>query len=226
MTEAEFAALVPNRRDIEYGPGYFKFAEMDHAWANVLFGNILWLLFNPRSVIDLGCGTGGVLAALYRHGVDVIGVDGSPDAIPFIGRNEPALAERVIVQNLAEPWTAPRRFDVAVCIEALEHIPPHGADAAVAAICSAAPVAVISTPPPSGGRNALHVNEQPFAVWQEKFAKHGMTIDQGTTDALRTIMRGFGNMYRAQRYPVIPCWFYSSYFAVFALGGAAATRRP
>lgn len=213
MKQDEFDRITPNNRDW-YGPGFFKFTELDHGWSNVLFGHVLWLVFRPSSVIELGCGTGATLAALRRCGVEVLGVDGFADCIPFIARHDPEVASQVVIHDLGTPWTAPKQFDLAVSIETLEHIAPEGADHAVKTICDAAPVAVVTACPPVG-RNPLHLNEQPFPYWVEKFAAQGKVLDPVATNAVRDVMRAFYRLHEAKQYPVIPAWYFSDYFGVF-----------
>jgi 2-polyprenyl-3-methyl-5-hydroxy-6-metoxy-1,4-benzoquinol methylase len=214
MNDAEYDAIRPHNRDW-YGPAYFKFAEVDHGPANDLFGEVVHLVFRPTAVIDFGCGTGRVLAALRRRGVEVLGVNGHEAARPFIARHDADVARRLVVHDLATPWTPPRGFDVALCIETLEHIEPAGGPTAVATLCAAAPLVVISTPPPTGRGNPLHVNEQPIAYWADLFAAHGYAPDPSYTDPLRAIMRAFDALHRQGHGPLVPAWFFSSYCVVY-----------
>jgi len=219
LTDAEYAALQPNNRDPEYGPGFFKFADMDHGWSNHLFGHILYLLFKPKSAIDFGCGTAGTLSALRSHGVEVQGLDGSAHCVPFIERTDPAIAKTFIVHDLGKPWTPPRTYDLAVSIEVLEHIAPEGADTMVKSIASSAPLAVVTACPPTGRNHLLHLNEQPFVYWIEKFAKAGMEVDVDATHVVQAVMRPFYDFQVAGRYPIVPTWFFSSCIAAFRRKG-------
>ena len=217
MDQIEFDAIRPHNRDTTYGPGFFKFCELDHGWSNGLFGDILYWVFQPSSAIEFGSGTGGTLAALHRKGVEVLGIDASPASTPFVERHSPEVARKILIHDLAQPWMPPQRFSLAISIETLEHIPPTGADTAVATICSAAPVAVVTACPPTHREipNTLHVNEQPFPYWVEKFQARGFALDPVTTKVIQDLMRTFHTLYEAGRCPVVPCWYFSSYFGVF-----------
>jgi cyclopropane fatty-acyl-phospholipid synthase-like methyltransferase len=54
-------------------------------------------LFQPKTVLDLGCGTGRSLEYLLDHGVDAMGVEGSALAISK-ARN----SERIVRHDLVE----------------------------------------------------------------------------------------------------------------------------
>ena len=225
MDQAEFDAIRSDYRDATYGPGYFKFCELDHGWSNLLFGDVLHWIFRPASAVEFGPGTGGTLASLHRKGVEVIGVDAHPAAIPFVARHSPEVAGKIVTHDLSEPWVSPRLFDLAVSIEVLEHLPPKGADTVVASIGASAPVAVITACPPTYREvpNTTHLNEQPFDYWITKFSAVGMVLDVPTTQVLQDIMRAFGAHHANKGCPVVPAWYFSSYIGVFRK--AAATPK-
>jgi SAM-dependent methyltransferase len=47
--------------------------------------------FEPRTVLDAGCGTGRVAIELARHGIEVVGVDVDPSMIAEARRRAPGL---------------------------------------------------------------------------------------------------------------------------------------
>jgi SAM-dependent methyltransferase len=71
----------------------------------------LVLSFDPRSVLDAGCGTGRVAIELARRGVDVVGVDLDPDLVERARRRAPDL--EWVVADLADVELG-REFDVVV----------------------------------------------------------------------------------------------------------------
>jgi SAM-dependent methyltransferase len=123
----------------------------------------------PRSVVDVGCGTGAWLAAFARHGVeDFLGIDG--DWIP------PALLEippeRFVSARLDRPLNVPGRYDLALSLEVAEHLPQSAAKGIVKTLVQLAPCVLFSAAVPrQGGRH--HVNEQWQDYWAELFAAHG-----------------------------------------------------
>lgn len=67
--------------------------------------------FEPRTVLDAGCGTGRVAIELARHGIEVIGVDVSASMIAEAQRLAPSLS--FLVADLAT-LELDRTFDVVV----------------------------------------------------------------------------------------------------------------
>lgn len=75
-------------------------------------------------VLDVGCGSGVVAAALAAARAEVVGVDGNPDAVAFAADRfrRPNLAYRLgLVDELD---LEPGSFDAVVCLELIEHLYP------------------------------------------------------------------------------------------------------
>ena len=78
---------------------------------------ILIELFNPRSVIDVGCGVGTWLRAFQENGVgDITGVDG-----PYIDGADLLIPhESFLTADLSRTLTLKKRGDLALCLEVAE----------------------------------------------------------------------------------------------------------
>lgn len=221
MDQKEYDAITPNGRD-PYGPAFFKACELDHGPASEAFGQVLSDLYHPKTAIEFGCGTGGTMHRLMLDGVEVTPTDFTRDAQPFLARRSPALAESFTPIDLSCKQTrfkAP--YDLAICIEVLEHLPPEAADTAVETIAASATRAVVTACPPTQRTverarrgDTLHLNEQPFAYWVEKFNANGMLLDVEDTAKLKQIMRALGSI-KTEALPVVPAWYFSSYIGVF-----------
>jgi SAM-dependent methyltransferase len=221
MTDEEFNKIVPNGRDATYGKCFFKNLERAHGWCNLLFGKVLAMTLAPKSVVEFGCATGGVLQSLIDSGARVTGIEKNPEVLPFAGRYSRKLQDSIIIHDLTQPWEPPGgrfSYELAVTIEMLEHLPEEAADVIVHSICRSAPLAVTTACPPVG-RNPLHLNEQPPSYWVEKFAQEGFVPDELLTKALCSIMRGFHYMFERRSCPVVPAWFFSSYFQTYRYEG-------
>jgi len=142
-------------------------------------GEMLIDLFHPRSVIDVGCSSGIYLVPFQEAGLQYFGIDGANGI--DIGRwCQPNFA----VVDLRQPWWQPNlQYDLALCIEVLEHIAPEYADQAVANLCLCAPRLFVSAAHPGQGGTS-HLNEQPFQYWEEKFARQGFVLDRAATQTI------------------------------------------
>lgn len=133
----------------------------------------------PSSVIDIGCGEGGWLAAWIGLGVtDITGVDGAhiePGRLrigraQFIASDLSALSNHTATRSL-RARLAPG-YDLAMCLEVAEHLPEGAARPLVELLCSLAPVVLFSAAiPGQGGEH--HVNERLQSYWAEHFAASG-----------------------------------------------------
>ena len=138
-------------------------------WKN-FFGAIadsLVALFDPSTSYDAGCAKGFLVRELAARGVDARGGDISASAIS----EAPAgLAERLEVRDLTVPFDD--RYDLISCIEVLEHMSAHDARLAIANICAATDLVLLSSTP-EGFAEPTHVNVRPAAGWAQDFAVHG-----------------------------------------------------
>jgi SAM-dependent methyltransferase len=131
-------------------------------------------LFNPKSVLDVGCGIGTWGVEFKANGVArVCGIDG-PWVNPAWVLLSPAefVAVDFLRGELIDKVLVGEKFDLTVSFEVLEHIDKGRADSLVQFMTSKSDVVIVGAAPPGqGGRN--HVNEQWPSYWIELFAKHG-----------------------------------------------------
>jgi SAM-dependent methyltransferase len=125
----------------------------------------------PARVLDAGCAMGLLVEALVARGIDAHGVDISEYAI---SQAAPAVAGRCRVASLTTPLEG--RYDLVVCIEVLEHMPPGEAQVALANICAHTDDVLFSSSPTDFGETT-HVNVRPPEEWAEAFAREGLLRD-------------------------------------------------
>jgi 2-polyprenyl-3-methyl-5-hydroxy-6-metoxy-1,4-benzoquinol methylase len=125
----------------------------------------------PKTVLDAGCAIGLLVEALRDRGVDARGIDLSSWAIEHAPEKvRPFVREG----SIAEPFDA--RYDLIVCIEVLEHMPPDEADRAIANFAAHADDVIFSSTP-FDYKEPTHVNVRMPEDWAEAFARHGLYRD-------------------------------------------------
>jgi SAM-dependent methyltransferase len=124
---------------------------------------------HPRSVIDVGCGTGTFLAAFREAGVtDVWGVDGD-----YVDRGHleiPAASFDAV--DLNKPFHRDRTYDLALSLEVAEHLEPARSESFVEDLTRLAPVVCFSAAIPGQGGTS-HIAERWQDEWAAMFRSHG-----------------------------------------------------
>lgn len=137
--------------------------------------------FQPRSVLDLGCGTGRTLDYLLARQLDAQGTEGSAKAISLARH-----PERIRRHNLEKPLDLGRRFDLLWCFEVVEHIRPAKVDVLLDTIVRHSGLIVLSAAHPGQGGDG-HFNEQPPEYWIERMKRRSFALLREETEALRAI---------------------------------------
>jgi len=137
--------------------------------------------FQPRSVLDVGCGTGKSLEYFADRGLDVIGIEGSALAI-----SKSRLRDKMRCLNLNNPIDLGRKFDLVWSFEVAEHIHPRHADAFLATLVHHGDRIVLSAATPGQGGEG-HLNEQPPEYWIAKLRVVGFEHDAEATAQLRAL---------------------------------------
>jgi ubiquinone/menaquinone biosynthesis C-methylase UbiE len=76
-------------------------------------------VFEPRRVLDVGCGPGFLMAFLAELGVETHGVDFSPSSLTLA----PApVRDRIEIGQTTELTAADETYDLVICREVLEHL--------------------------------------------------------------------------------------------------------
>jgi SAM-dependent methyltransferase len=152
----------------EYTEQFFQALREGVARSAEVMVPIVVELTRPASVVDVGCGAGGWLAAFARHGVrDYLGIDGyAPEELLEIPR------DRFLAADLTRPLALDRTFDLAISLEVAEHLAGSAARTFVESLTRLAPVVMFSAAVPGQGGTG-HRNEQWPRYWADLFADLG-----------------------------------------------------
>jgi hypothetical protein len=109
--------------------------------------------------------------ALSEGVSDVLGIDGA-----YVDRQQLLIpSDRFVVRDLAQSFRLDRRFDVAICLEVAEHLPPSRGPGLIDDLCALSEVVVFSAAVP-GQQGTRHVNLRWQSYWADLFIKRGRTI--------------------------------------------------
>ena len=125
----------------------------------------------PRTVLDAGCGIGFLVEALRDRGVEAWGLDVSERAISEVREDVRPYCRVGSVTDELE-----RDYELVVCIEVLEHLPPRLAERAVGVFARHTGDVLFSSTP-DDFREPSHVNVQPADYWVGLFARYGFYRD-------------------------------------------------
>lgn len=152
-----------------------------------LFAQVLMEEFQPNTLVDCGCGHGGISREFLNHGCkEAFLFDGSPDAVEIA---KSAGMKNVAQLDFISATKIPATGDLAICLEVAEHIPTAHAPNLCRLLSGAATTLAFTAAPPGQGGH-LHVNNQPQSYWIDLFAKNGMIYDAQTVARIREKFAG------------------------------------
>lgn len=184
MTQEQF--------DRKYHAGYYETNVSPRAEQSAeVIAETIVELFNPESVVDVGCGTGELLNHFKARSLRVSGLDRSSAAL------EGAIAKDIPVKR----WDLEQKpkldkligADVVICMEVAEHVSEDAADDLLRLLAHLSDNIVFTAAYPGQGGNG-HINEQPKEYWIEKFRKYGRHYDSLSTEYLQKVWRQSGTV--------------------------------
>jgi SAM-dependent methyltransferase len=134
--------------------------------------------FMPKSMADVGCGTGAMLQAFQANGCEIVGFEKSKAALQI------CLDRKLNVREFdleSDTLGSERQLDVVISMEVAEHLPQKVDDRYLDLLTNLAPVVVFTAAPPGQG-GTDHINEQPPEYWREKFGRRNFSMDSEVTD--------------------------------------------
>jgi SAM-dependent methyltransferase len=152
-----------------YSPEYYDAIVAGSRASAAVIAPIVTQLVRPRSVIDIGCGTGAWLAAFAAQGAErITGVDGD-----YVDRDRLLIPrESFHAADLRRDWPTLDRADLAICLEVAEHVAPSASEELIANLTRLAPIILFSAAIPyQGGED--HVNERWPTFWFDLFQARG-----------------------------------------------------
>lgn len=132
---------------------------------------------NPKTVLDVGCALGYLVAALRDRGVEAYGIDVSDFAISRVREDiKPYCRVCSALDDL--PADFPRKYDLVVTIEVAEHLYEEDGKKFIENICKYSDQIIFSSTP-DDLTEKTHFNVQQAEYWAKRFAENGF---------IRTIM--------------------------------------
>ena len=100
---------------------YFKWFE-NYLWMKPIynkFAQVINRILKPKSILEIGCGSGFLIDYFNKKGIEVIGIDGSKGARATVSVE---IKDKILLYDVRRSLKLKRKFDLIISIEVAEHI--------------------------------------------------------------------------------------------------------
>lgn len=137
--------------------------------------------FDIKSVIDVGCGPGGMRQVWVDRNVEWLGIDGD-----FVVDREETIKNNMVIHDYSVgPYTPDHKYDLAWSVEFLEHVDAHYIYNFMETFRNAKYVLVTHAFPNQPGHHHVNCKEHPY--WIDIFTAFGFEIDTESTNSIREV---------------------------------------
>jgi SAM-dependent methyltransferase len=152
-----------------YTGDFYKYCDSEARHSAQEIIPILLEFIQPKSVVDVGCGIATWLSVFQQYEIeDILGIDSD-----FVDRQMLLIPEsKFKLQDISQPFSIDRKFDLVVCLEVAEHLSPENTETFIHSLCNLGDLVLFSAAIPYQG-GTHHVNEQWPDYWIEAFDKRG-----------------------------------------------------
>lgn len=161
--------------DQVYGTDYFAMVDETTGRSAGIMAQSIVEQLRPTSVIDMGCGTGNLLAELRDRGVATVGLEYAEAALSYCQQRE--LDVRPFDFTDSQAMEKPLgEFSLAINMEVALQLPPEAAKRLVKFLCQHSDTVLFSSSPWADDR----LPRTPWQVsrWVREFKKHGFALDR------------------------------------------------
>ena len=133
--------------------------------------------YNIKSILDIGCGTGGMENLCKKYQINWTGIDGDPTV---------ANNENIKIHDFTKgPLSLDQSFDVVWSTEFLEHVEQKYMPNYMPLFQLGKIIVVTAAKPGTPGHH--HVNCQPLDYWKNEFKKYDLSHEEDLTFWLKSI---------------------------------------
>jgi 2-polyprenyl-3-methyl-5-hydroxy-6-metoxy-1,4-benzoquinol methylase len=150
-----------------YIGGHDNMTNIDKGSLNYIVEN-----FNIKSMLDIGCGPGGMTKLAKEMGLEAVGVDCDSSVDPDICHD-----------FNTQPLKLDKQYDLCWCVEFLEHVEEQYVSNYMAAFMDCKYVFCTAARPNKYGYH--HVNCRSIPYWRRTFKKYGFELDTETSEKLK-----------------------------------------
>ena len=158
--------MKSNTYNSEFFESLFKTASSSAPF----IGKYIYHNFKPKTVVDIGCGSGEILKVLTSlGGIECLGIEG-----PWIQSYQERFSN-IQFADLNGFIPLRKKFDVAICLEVAEHLEERSASTLISTLTASSDIIVFSAAIP-GQSGTDHINLKYPDYWAKHFWNKGYAL--------------------------------------------------